>query len=184
VPDHAALDLESAFAAHAAALVLYARQWLDRAAAEDAVQEAFVRLIGLPGAPDNVQAWLFKAVRNVAIDQARAGARRGARELSIARGRADWFDPRPADLIDARAAQDALHTLPIGQREVVVMRLWGQMTLAQISAVTGDSVSTVFTRYRAALDAVRKIMESTCSNKTPNHSLPARSASSSARCPD
>ena len=181
MPDDLAEDLESAFAAHAAALVLYARQWLDRAAAEDAVQEAFLRLLRLRTGPDNVQAWLFRAVRNVAIDQARAGARRGARELRIARARPDWFDPRPHDLIDARAAQAALQTLPIEQREVVVMRLWGRMTLAQIADVTGDAVSTVFTRYRGALDALRRIMESSCSNKTRNQSLPARSASSKGR---
>jgi len=181
VPDDDADLFESAFAAHAAALVLYARQRLDRAAAEDAVQEAFLRLMGQPKGPDNVQAWLFRTVRNVAIDQARSGARRGARELRIARGRPDWFDPRPHDLIDARAAQAALETLPIEQRVVVVMRLWGQMTLAQIAEVTGDAVSTVFTRYRAALDAVRRIMESTCSNKTKNQSSQAPSASSSGR---
>ncbi len=43
------------FEAHAAAMVLYARQWLaDRGRAEDVVQEAFVRLAGQAGDPPNV----------------------------------------------------------------------------------------------------------------------------------
>jgi hypothetical protein len=51
------------FDAHGAALVVYARQWLDRPAAEDVVQEGFVRLITEPARqrPGNVCAWLYRA---------------------------------------------------------------------------------------------------------------------------
>ena len=56
------------FDAHAATLVLYARQFLvDRAAAEDVVHDAFVNLLGLRGAgPSDPKAWLYRAVRNAA----------------------------------------------------------------------------------------------------------------------
>ena len=51
--------------AYGAALVLYARQWLDdRSAAEDVVQEAFVRLVAQPALPRNARAWLYAVVRN------------------------------------------------------------------------------------------------------------------------
>ena len=63
------------FDAHAASLILYARQWLDRSAAEDAVQEVFLRLLALRGRePANVRAWLFASVRNEAISQQRRQA--------------------------------------------------------------------------------------------------------------
>jgi RNA polymerase sigma-70 factor (ECF subfamily) len=158
------------FDAHAAALVLFARQWTagDRAAAEDVVQDAFVALLNQRRPPDNVRAWLFATVRNSAIAGARGGARRARRERDVGAIRGEWFDARPDDLIDASAAAAALDALPPGQREVIVMRLWGQMTLAEIAQVTGDATSTLFSRYRAGLAGIRKQMESPCATNTKN----------------
>src|SRR6516162_1775122 len=47
---------------HAAALVLYARQWC--AAPEDVVQEAFIKLAARRPSPDNLVGWLYRVVRN------------------------------------------------------------------------------------------------------------------------
>ena len=51
-------------------LVLYARQW-DPANAEDLVQEAFLRLLTESPLPDSPKAWLYRVVRNLAIDHVR-----------------------------------------------------------------------------------------------------------------
>ena len=51
------------------ALVLYARQW--RRAPEDVVQDAFLKLAVLRPPPRDPAAWLFRAVRNGAIDAGR-----------------------------------------------------------------------------------------------------------------
>src|SRR5688500_2445704 len=109
--------LAEAFEAHGAALALYARQWLDPAAAEDVVQEVFVRLMNQPREPANLAAWLFRCVRNGAIAFARSGARRRRREALAATPSAAWFEPRGDDRIDAAAAQAALAGLPPAQRE-------------------------------------------------------------------
>jgi RNA polymerase sigma-70 factor (ECF subfamily) len=154
------------FEAHAPGMVLYARQFLDRGdpsaaaqAAEDVVQEVFLRLVTLPAEPGNVRAWLYAAVRNAAIAAARSGARRRRREQGAARHKGGgWFEPAPGDPIDAAAAQRALAELPPAQREIVVLRLWSGMTLAEIAGVTGSSVSGVFAQYRTALAAVRRTM--------------------------
>lgn len=58
------------FDAHAAALVLYARQWCAGAEAEDVVQEAFLSLSQQPALPEHVAAWLHRVVRNAAISAA------------------------------------------------------------------------------------------------------------------
>ena len=150
------------FEAYAAALVLYARQWVgDRARAEDVVQEVFVRLMAHPAEPPNVRAWLHASVRHAAIDDARSTDRRRRREETAAavRPTSGWFDPRPDDLIDAQAAEQALQDLPPRQREVVVLRLWSGMTLQEISQVTGLAVSTTHDEYRRGLDAIRRMME-------------------------
>lgn len=67
--------------AHHADLVMYARRVLgDRSdTAEDIVQEAFLRLLGLAAsdeAPTSARPWLFRVVRNLAIDERRSVARR------------------------------------------------------------------------------------------------------------
>ncbi len=165
------------FDAHAPGMVLYARQFLGRGdpsaatgAAEDVVQEVFLRLVTLPSEPANVKAWLYTAVRNAAIAAGRAGARRRRREHGAAElgQRGGWFQPSPEDLLDAAAAECALAGLPPGQREVVVLRLWSGMTLAEIAEVTGSSVSGVFALYRTALAAVRRTMgaQSSCKSTT------------------
>lgn len=155
-------EVSGSFDAHAATLILFARQWLDRAGAEDVVQEAFISLMSQRRPPDNVKAWLFRAVRNAAISQARSSGRRVKREMRIAEGRGEFFEVQSEDLIDASAAEEALSRLGAQQREVIVMRIWAQMTLKEISEVTGEAVSTLFARYRAGLSEIKKIMESSC----------------------
>jgi RNA polymerase sigma-70 factor (ECF subfamily) len=154
--------------AHAARLVLYARQWAGPAAAEDVVQEVFLRLLAKPpeDALENEKAWLFTAVRRAAIDEQRSGRRRVIRERRIAALKPDWFERHPGELIDATAAQEALSAVPLEQREVIVLRIWGKLTLAEISQVLREPVSTLFSRYKTGLAAIRNVMEMPCKMKT------------------
>jgi RNA polymerase sigma-70 factor (ECF subfamily) len=157
--------LADCFEAHAAALVLYARQWVaDRARAEDVVQEVFVRMSAQPVAPGNAKAWLYASVRNAAIDESRSSIRRKRREESAATARREQcFERRPSDLIDAEAVEQALATLPPRQREVVTLRIWSEMTLGQIAGITGIATSTVHDEYRRGLERIRAAMEKPCS---------------------
>src|SRR5690348_255194 len=138
-------QLSALFDAHAAVLVLYARQFVpDRAHAEDVVHDVFVRLIGLPRAPDDPKAWLFRAVRNAAISQTRSISRRRKRESDVSGARRVWFEHRIDDLIDASSAQRALESLPAAQREVVVLRIWAQLGFQDIADLLELSVSSAF----------------------------------------
>jgi RNA polymerase sigma factor (sigma-70 family) len=69
--------------------------------------------------------------------------------------------------MDAQAAADALENLSSEQREVVVLRTWGQMTLQEISALLGTSVTTVYRQYHQGLAALRQRLENPCPNKIP-----------------
>src|SRR5271170_4060168 len=109
-----------------AALTLYARQWLDAASAEDAVQEALTALLTQRQTPDDPIAWMFRAVRNAAIDSARSASRRKRREQSVATTRREWFDAQPESRIDAQIAEKALRRLPAEHRQIVVLRIWGE----------------------------------------------------------
>jgi RNA polymerase sigma-70 factor (ECF subfamily) len=145
---------------HAAALVLYARQWC--AAPEDVVQEAFVKLAAQPRPPDNVAGWLYRVVRNGALSAARAGRRRRRHEAAAAARTPDWFEPLEGGCLDAAAAAEALAALPVDEREVVVAHLWGGLSFEQIAEVAGVSSSTAHRRYQAALAALRERLRVPC----------------------
>lgn len=159
-------SLGRCFDAYGAALVLYARQWLQAGAAEEVVQDALVHLMGQRKAPRSVKAWLFAAVRNGAISRLRQRRRQQRYVEQLAAQQAAWFQARPDDLIDAAAAKQALAGLPEEQREVIVLRIWAGLTLQEISDITGQAVSTLFSRYRAGLAELRKRMESPCRTKS------------------
>ena len=150
---------------HAAALVLYARQWC--AAPEDVVQEAFVKLSLQRPSPDNPLAWLYRVVRNAAVSAARAEHRRRRHEALAARRADAWFDFSPGAALDGRAASAALQGLPPEQREAIVAHLWGGLTFTEIAEVAGCSSSTAHRWYVAGLGALRERLGVTWPNTTP-----------------
>ena len=147
---------------HAAALTLFARQWC--AAAEDVVQEAFVKLSAQRPLPKDPVAWLFRVVRNGAASAARAERRRRRHETVAAAHRTAWFAPSESAVIDGADAAAALETLPIEEREVVVAHLWGGLTFEQIGRLAGVSSSTAHRRYLKALSTLRERLRVPCPN--------------------
>jgi RNA polymerase sigma factor (sigma-70 family) len=150
----------------AAGLRLFAQQWVDAATAEDLVQESLISLLAERRAPENPIAWMYRAVRNAAFSHHRASTRRWRRERAVAETRGDWFEPRTDVAMDARAAEAALQSLSNESRELVVMRIWGELTFAEIASVMGMSESTVHGRYKKALGELRSVLEKPCSSKT------------------
>jgi RNA polymerase sigma-70 factor (ECF subfamily) len=150
---------------HAAPLVLYARQWCD--ASDDVVQEAFLKLVRQSRPPDDKIAWLYRVVRNGAIDAARRARRRQRRESAVARP-APWFVEQDVDGLDAETAVAALERLAPEQREVIVARLWGGLSFEQIGAAVGCSASTAFRRYTAGVEELREQLGAPCRNRSSN----------------
>ncbi len=66
---------------------------------------------------------------------------------------------------DSRLAGRCLTELPHEPREVIVLRIWGQLKLAEIAAVTGLSVSSVFYHYQQGLREIRGRMGVACPNQ-------------------
>jgi len=148
-----------------AAMTLFARQWLDAASAEDAVQEALTALLMQRQPPGDPVAWMFRAVRNAAIDSARSASRRKRREQAVAAERCEWFETRPGSAIDAESAEKALRGLSAEHRQIVVLRIWGELNFTQIAKVVGLGVSTVHDRYSSALSQMRNELEKPCRNR-------------------
>jgi RNA polymerase sigma factor (sigma-70 family) len=149
---------------HSAALILYARQWCD--APEDVVQDAFLKLVVQREPPHEVVPWLYRVVRNGALDLGKTSRRRQQRERVAARPER-WFVEPAVDGLDADVAVNALQQLPLDQREAIVARLWGGLSFEEIAAVTDCSASTAFRRFSAGIDALRDALGATCTNRSP-----------------
>lgn len=145
--------------AYSSSLRLYAAQWCD--APEDAVQLAFCKLAAQTAWPEDPKAWLFKVVRNAALDSGKAERRRKNRE-QVAAKPVRWFQEADIDGLDATSAVQALQQLPEDQREVIVARLWSDLTFQQISELMVCSVSTTHRRYEAGLATLRRLLGVSC----------------------
>ena len=150
------------FEAYGPKLLLCARQWTRSLAdAEDVVQEAFVRYWRhqreLPGDP---QALLITSVRRAARARARREGRRRARADKADGGREardGIFEALPGDGDERRVEiEAALQRLPEEQREVLVLKIWQELTFEQIGETLDISPNTAASRYRYALGALRK----------------------------
>jgi RNA polymerase sigma factor (sigma-70 family) len=141
---------------HAAALALYARQWTSLA--DDCVQEAFVELARQSICPENPAAWLYRVVRNRALNAVRAERRRTAHEQSAAEARAAR-KPNEADPAEAAGLNDSLATLDATAREIIVLRVWGGLAWQEIAELVGGSKTTAQRTYVQALEQLRNHWE-------------------------
>ena len=139
------------------ALVLYARSW-NAPAAEDLVQESLLKLIEQEKSPPNPVAWLFKTIRNGAISRHRKTERRERHETEAAKHRPQWF-VAGHDELQIEEVTKILSQLPDTQREVVVLRIWNQLSFEEIAELTETPKTTVFRSYTQALEELRKRMD-------------------------
>jgi RNA polymerase sigma-70 factor (ECF subfamily) len=154
-------DWKVCFSELAPGLVLFARQWTRSPAdAEDIVQEAFVKFWRREHNIDN-RALLYATVRSIALDFIRRDARRARREADAAL-ESDPVSAPQFDFADdsQRALAVALDLLPAEQREVLVMKIWSELTFADIGTALGISQNTAASRYRYALAALKKNLPS------------------------
>jgi RNA polymerase sigma-70 factor (ECF subfamily) len=137
---------------HAAALILFARQWsATQADAEDAAQSGFLKFWRTRSKVQGELAYLYACVRSAAMDLGRGDRRRGARESAAAKPDASAFEPAMERAERQAAIEAALSQLPGDQREVVVLKIWGGLTFAQIAEALGVPLNTAASRYRYAL---------------------------------
>ena len=135
------------------------RLWVRRrcSSSEDVVQEAFCRLAAQEPPPDNPVAWLFRVCRNLAEKPRSSEERRRARERTWSARRE--HPPDPADPLEIAETMEAVTQLEDDLREVLVARLWGQLSLEEVARLCGISTATAFRRYEAALRELRPSWE-------------------------
>lgn len=127
--------------------------------AEDAVQEAFCRLFRSNGRAQQLKAYVFRAVRNAALDQLRRPAPNAAPVPEFI------FDPHPGPREVAtqgefqRRVAAALLTLSADERETIVEHLYSGLTFREIAEVREARLGTVTTWYQRGLQKLRGMLE-------------------------
>jgi RNA polymerase sigma-70 factor (ECF subfamily) len=153
-------DWKRCFSQIAPGLLLFARQWVHSAAdAEDIVQEAFVKFWRRNHRIDN-RPLLYATVRSTALDAIRRDKRRARREASAFAEADDLVEPEfKFEDETQRALAAAMDDLPHDQREVLVLKIWNDLTFAEIAGALGISQNTAASRYRYALAGLRKSLQ-------------------------
>jgi RNA polymerase sigma-70 factor, ECF subfamily len=139
--------------AHAPGLLAYARQWAGSpSTAEDIFQDAFVRFWRKRESVRNPVTYLYRCVRTTAMNWRRSRDRRLTRESNSPAVRAPDNPHTLAELSERQVRiERTLAELPVDQREAVVMKIWGEMTFAQIGQVISIPRSTAHSIYEAAM---------------------------------
>ena len=125
-------------------------------AAEDVMQDTFVTLMrksSLFRAEDKGRAWIFTITKNLVVDLQRKQSRTDAFEVVHELPGADDFT------IQSDTGIDALHMLEglsAREKNIVLLRLLGDMTLTEVAEELDIPKGTVFWTYNNAVRKMRK----------------------------
>jgi RNA polymerase sigma-70 factor, ECF subfamily len=146
-------EVRQLYEQHGRALLAYACAFLhDPSEAEDVLHQVFLQLLRDGATQISSPGYLFRAVRNHVLNQIRDRSREVALDSE-----AQWLESPSGSTETALALQSALRTLPEEQREVIVLRVWGQMTFDEVAGVVGISPNTAASRYRYGLAKLNEV---------------------------
>jgi RNA polymerase sigma-70 factor (ECF subfamily) len=150
-------EVRELYELHGRALLAYACAFLhDPAEAEDVLHQVFLQLLRDGGTRIESPGYLFRAVRNRVLNHLRGRSREVTLD-DAPDGNAQWLESPSNSTETALALQSALRTLPEEQREVIVLRVWGQLTFEEVAAVVGVSPNTAASRYRYGLAKLNEV---------------------------
>lgn len=125
----------------------------NRALAEEAVQELFVKLLKNPPEkiPQKPRAYIFSAARNAALDALRQNPAHEDIEEHT-----DIPSAHPTEYSDVT---EALYSLPEQQRSIVAMHINAGLKFREIAEITGEPLGTVLWRYKKAIAAMKNALD-------------------------
>lgn len=131
----------------------------DPAAAEDIVVETFLRLHWRRDRLDphrSPKPFVWTIARNLARNRRRAQRLWGWLPLGAAE--AERIAPPPRDDEASRRVAQAFAALPAAQREACSLRFLGELSVAEIAAVTGVSLGTAKSRLFYGIRTLRTLL--------------------------
>ena len=157
-------DLHQLYDEHAASLFGFVLN-LTRSEADtrDVLQELFLKIAARPDqltAIRQPRAWLLRLAHNLAIDTIR---RRTGHDRAIERAATEPVPlfapaPNPDEASYRTALAAALAELPAEQRAVVHLKLWEDLTFAEIADALDIPPNTAASRYRYGIDKLQALL--------------------------
>lgn len=156
-------DLADIYDSHAPALFAFLLNFTrSEADARDVLQDVFLKIAARPTLLDGVRElrpWLVKSCHRQALDAIR---RRDTHKRAVESASQDLPLFAPAENSDGDAFRDsvasAMGALPEDQRAVVHLKIWEDMTFAQIGETLGLPANTAASRYRYALEKLEALL--------------------------
>lgn len=143
----------------------------DRDVTEDVFQDTFIKVIntlrkGKYNEEGKFLPWVMRIAHNLVIDHFRKNSRmpkfRNTAEFDIFSVLSDGTLNAETQLINDQIHNDVrelIKELPEDQKEVLVMRLYKDMSFKEISEITNVSINTALGRMRYALINLRKLVD-------------------------
>lgn len=148
-----------------AGLNLYALFKLrDRALGEDLVQDTFMktwRYLVKGGKVDTMKAFLYHVLNNLIVDEYRK-RKTSSLDALLEKGYepSDAGSERLYDVLDGKAAVLMIKRLPIAYQKVMKMRYVQDLTLEEMSLITGQSKNTIAVQLHRGVAKLKKIHDS------------------------
>lgn len=146
----------------------------DRPLAEDLFQDCFLKILctmreGRYDEQGKFLPWALRVAHNLCIDYFRKSKTQGViliGDEAFASGRCESCVPETR--LEKQQTKAGLYQLidrlPLEQRTVLVMRIYGELSFKEIGEATGVSINTALGRMRYALLNLRKMMRTQESN--------------------
>lgn len=135
-------------------LTIVCRITRSKETAEDITQEVFVKLFTSPpdSSVNNPRAWIFQMARNLSIDALRK------KQCADIDGVELTADDETQDIAMKLDVERAIGTLPCTEREILSLRLNGDLQFGEIARIVGLSVPSTYRRYRKAIRTLRDLL--------------------------
>ena len=155
-------QLETLYREYAPALFRFLiRLTGNEAETKDVLQEIFMRLARDGGPPADLtspRSYLFRLAHRLAIDRHRRETTRNHYHERAGHEPAavEAIPPANDDVAWLQSTlRTVLATLPAEQKAVVLLKIWEELTFAEIAGVLGISINTASSRYRYALNKMQ-----------------------------
>jgi RNA polymerase sigma-70 factor, ECF subfamily len=148
-------EVQALYQQHGPGLLLYGCSLLGRKhAAEDVLQQVFMKLLEQNTTPEEPKPYLFRAVHNAALNL----MRNEHKQVELA-DIEPWFEAPQPDHAARATLTVELMRVPEEQRQVLVLHVWGGLSFEEIGSVLDISANTAASRYRYAMQKLRAAMQ-------------------------
>lgn len=136
----------------------------DREKAKDLTQVAFIKLweqMSQGKEIENIRAFLYRIVNNLIIDEYRKRKNDSLDQMHEEKDFDIGIDPRQNIEVhdDYNRTLSLIETLPDNYKEALIMRHIDDMSVKEISQITGDSENVISVRIHRAIEKLTKLAE-------------------------